>query len=520
MSARTPIAALDKTSLSNLFEDETPPRAEPIGAMPNVAVPFSEDQMYKFMQLPGPHVERLLRAIPPEAALASKSKKKIKKNTDTDNPKNDWKNAEWVPGSGSMSYPGHLVESDGDMHDAIFEIVFFFLYGWIPERYTVDVEAEYRKLELLMHGDRKEKEDKSEAGHRHAAMMWREHFKKELCVVLSYIIDEDTAYKTANAARSNQSELKIADMYPRLIASVGPYAQKPVRTMCTPVSLGGFRSHTLEIIDLVVFNMARYLNWYNDDLANKKNPEILTAAQRRVGRGEALVVVVPRNGVVDTLRASNQKYYSAPMHTALRRNRNETTILERFMEQTRYFWKPQTWTIRVNSGGDSVEEIVYPSMSRWKNSIDEYEILEILMGKRRLKKLLRGMPRGSGTQINYLNEVPKRGDLRDKESIKLWRNDISLIASETIPAVHLCGDMYTPWNFEGRPKIPSGNLQFKYGWYESMLATDSSGGQCSEEARKYPLVHRNGRSYYVDTYDTIDETMRQIYPELKKSSRY
>ena len=473
-------------------------------------------------------------AIPAEAALASKRKRTYS----TSNPQNDWTNKDWKPGSGNLLYPSHLVDSDGDLHDAIYEITFFFLYGWVPERYTVDVDAEFKDLELRMRYKFPEMEDKSQKGLKHMAMMWREHFKKELCSIISRTIDSDTNYRHANSARSNQSEIKIANMRPSLIASKGPHASKMTRTLCTPVSLGGFRVHTLELIDLVLFNVAKYLNWYeeNPDLG----PKTLSAQRRRTGGAETLAVLVPRNRQVNTIKAENQAYYSAPMHTALRRNNNESTLLERAMEQTRRFWKPQTWTIRViGDSAEKHEQIVCTSMSRWKNAMTPYELLVILMGKRRLRKLLRGMDNGLLTPIRYFSTQPLKDDGTPNsdlqslppDTIAVWRNTFGELSTmqvedtntnSKVPAVHLCNGMYTPWDFETHPKLPlpSGSLRtrFRYGWYEEQLLKNNT--TYEHKPREYPLMHRNGRTYFVDTYPSLPETMRHVYPELKKKSRY
>lgn len=261
----------------------------------------TEEELYEFFLLPQELIQRLVSA----------AKKHEPKNNNTSNP------MQWDIGQG------------GDFHDCIYELFCVYVWGKKPMRYNINIDDALKWVNDLRAG--------SNYFEAFEAMAAREFFKAELCAVISHIIDPNAKMRRGAYSRAAQSEFALKDFEPPLVAGAGKYALRPARFLCTPMTLGGLKVNTPEILDIIMFNLALHFKSYVD--VKNNTPRSLAPKERRVGRAEALILMVPENGSISTLGAHNQAYYSGPLHTLLRPNTTEIDHLKRFILQTMKYWK-------------------------------------------------------------------------------------------------------------------------------------------------------------------------------------
>ena len=265
----------------------------------------TEEELYEFFLLPRELIQRLVSAA------------ERHEPDDEGANQGDLEPMQWDIGQG------------GDFHDCIYELFCVYVWGKKPMRYNIDID---KALEWV-----KNPTETSESRKDIEAMAAREFFKAELCAVISHIIDPNAEMRRGAYSRAAQSEFALKDFEPPLVAGAGKYALRPARFLCTPVTLGGLKVNTPEILDIIMFNLALHFKSYVD--VEKKKPRSLAPKERRVGRAEALILMVPENGSISTLGARNQAYYSGPLHTLLRPNTTEIDHLKRFILQTMNYWK-------------------------------------------------------------------------------------------------------------------------------------------------------------------------------------
>lgn len=371
-----------------------------------------EDAMEEFYKLPQQLLARLIRAVPPEAAAATEPKAVREK-------RNDMENA-WDPGSSWRPKEGNSSnnrDQDGDLHDCVYELFFFYLYGWVPRNYELDRSKYLEKLKDLGKDETKKLSAPSgttDTTRELIAVAWREHFKRELCCVISFILDPQPDIRKGRYGRAAQSEETLESFRPRLIVSQGSgMRKKPARYLCTPVSLGGVFVDAIEILDIIIYNLGRYTGWYHD-MGKDQPGRYLKSSERRTGRAEALITLVPKRGKIETLSGNTHQYYSGPLHTVLRENQHDIMMLKRFMNQTKHWWMPHTWTLtlktkpeRIGTTPTSLDELVtmiYPSVPGWERSTTGDELLEIVVGKRRAAKFKRDYEKIVGTPFKVTTE--------------------------------------------------------------------------------------------------------------------
>lgn len=421
-SRRTPSnkhTKMDKTPLSEI-----------IGAPTEKAKQgnINEDAMEEFYGLPDVLLARLIRAIPPEAAAATKPKKVIvDKKPSVERP---WRDGSWTP---SQNNAPQTVNQDGDLHDCIYELFFFYLYGWVPQNHNLN--RQHYLDELENYGTNESKELSKETTELNLiAVAWREHFKRELCSVLSFVLDPKSDIRKGTYGRGAQSEIALKEFRPRLISSANQNTRsKPSRYLCTPVALGGLRIDAIEVLDLIIYNLGKNTGWYHDNDDSKKKGRFLKPSERRTGRAEALITLVPQRGVIKTLSGLKHQYYSGPLHTLLRENERSVAHLIRFMNQTRHWWNPHKWNIQIQESSvyrfqqQESSSLFYPSVPGWEKSTSVDELLELLVGKRRAAKFKRCL---ESAITYYKKSLSVKGitiDMKDVKSTKDGNRIISPI---------------------------------------------------------------------------------------------
>lgn len=458
-----------------------------------------EDAMEEFYKLPLTLLARLIRAIPPEAAAATEPK-----NTREKRPHNskEWLDASWKPAEENTS---ESTDQDGDLHDCVYELFFFYLYGWVPRNYELDRQHYLTRLEKYGSDETKELSfgpfpDRPLSDtinpNKLIAVAWREHFKRELCSVLSFVLDPKPDIKKGAYGRNAQSETPIKDVRPRLILSTDPkFKNKPSRYLCTPVSLGGLIFDAIEVLDMIIYNLGRYTDWYYDNPDTPKGGRHLEPAERRTGRAEALITVVPQRGTIKTLSGTDHQYYSGPLHTVLRKNQRDVSHLKRFMNQTKLWWKPHVWRIKITTtSNDNADLLFYPSVPGWETSASSDELLDIIMGKRRGAKLRRDFmsknAAGKAPDIRATNDMLRSG-------ITMTRLNI-LHIREIITQNNTC--IKTPTNAV----------------LDAYLADRKKEGK----KKPVPVIFKKGVFYETTAFDTTDAALEAVFPGYTHGSSY